>query len=497
MTHTPPFKLRRPSLLKSQAFVDGKWIGAKSGKLFNILDPGTGENWASVPDNGAADVDAAVQAAQNAFVTYSKTSPRERFHYLLRWSRLIEENKEDLATIVTYETGKPISESLAEIDYAVASSYWFAAEADRVQGACFNSSVRGKKVITVKQPIGVVAALVPWNFPVSMTARKAGAALAAGCTMVLKPSPEAPMAILALMVLANEAGLPNGVINVLTTSLINTPALSEALCRHSGIKKVTFTGSTRVGKLISKMCSSSLKKVTLELGGNCPFLVFDDANLDQAADALMALKWRNAGQACVTANRVFVKAGIYDKFVSIIIERTTKLVVGHGGDPSSSIGPVTTTQSLDRADDQVKDARRHGARILLGGERIKSCKGFFFQPTIIGEANRNMRVSDEESFAPILTFYKFATEEEAVLFANDTSMGLASYVFTKDLDRAWRLSDELEAGMIGVNTSGISGVETPFGGLKESGYGKEAGKDVAVDEYLVTKAISIAVESRL
>ncbi|KAH7176891.1 aldehyde dehydrogenase domain-containing protein [Dactylonectria macrodidyma] len=492
-----PFQLQRTLILKDQCCVNGNWIEAASGKRFDIIDPGTGKSWASAPDSDAKDVDAAVQAAHNAFLSYRKISPRIRSRCLAKWGDLIKENKDDLAKIVTYETGKPIAESLAELDYALNSTWWFAGEADRIQGTMFDSSTPGKKVLTIKQPIGVVTALVPWNFPIAMVVRKAGAALAAGCTMVIKPSPETPLSVLTLALLAEEAGFAKGVVNVLTTSLNNTPALTEALCRHPLVKKVTFTGSTRVGKLVAKMCSEGLKKVTLELGGNCPFIVFDDADLETAADALMGLKWRNAGQACISANRVYVQSGVYEQFAEIVTDRTSKLVVGHGSSSDSTIGPVTTPQSIDRAMAQVDDAKIHGARILLGGGKVANNAGYFFHPTIIVDAKREMRVTDEETFAPILTLYKFETETEAIQFANDTPMGLASYVFTKDLNRSWRLLDELEAGMIGLNTSAITGAESPFGGMKESGYGKEAGKDVAVEEYLVTKAVSIALGSRL
>ncbi|ETS84227.1 hypothetical protein PFICI_02252 [Pestalotiopsis fici W106-1] len=491
------FKLSRPSLFKDLSLVNGQWVEAASGKQFNVIDPGTGKKWASAPDNDASDVDSAAQAAQKAFLKYSKLSPRVRSQLLLKWSMLIKENTDDLAKIITYETGKPMAESLAEVDYAISSSYWFAGEADRIQGTVFDSSAPGKKVLTIKQPIGVVGALVPWNFPIAMVARKAGAALAAGCTMVIKPSPETPLSVLSLAFLAEEAGFPKGVLNILTTSLENTPALSQALCCHPLVKKITFTGSTRVGKLVAEMCAKGLKKVTLELGGNCPFIVFDDADLEQAANALMSLKWRNAGQACISANRVYVQSGVYDSFALLCKEMTSKFVPGHGISNSSTFGPVTTPQSLERASAQVEDAKQNGGTILLGGGRVPGSTGFFFQPTIITNATKSMRVTHEESFAPILALYRFETEAEAVKAANDTPMGLASYLFTKDLDRAWRLLDDLEAGMIGLNTSAITGAESPFGGMKESGYGKEAGKDVAVEEYLVTKAVSVAMGARL
>ncbi|EPE09346.1 succinate-semialdehyde dehydrogenase [Ophiostoma piceae UAMH 11346] len=498
-----PFTLERPSLLQQKCYVDGQWVEAASGAQFSVVDPGTGKDWAAAPDCAAVDAEVAVKAAQKAFKTYSKIGARARSECLFAWSALIQKYRDDIATIITYETGKPVADARFEVDYSIQSARWFAGEAERIQGSAFDAALPGKKVLTLKQPIGVVAALVPWNLPVAMVARKAGAAMAAGCTMVVKPSPETPLSVLTLALLAEEAGFPKGVLNVITTSLDNTPAVSEALCHHPDVKKVTFTGSTRVGKLVARMCADGLKKLTLELGGNCPFLVFDDADLDQAADALSSLKWRNAGQICVNANRVYVQSGVYDKFAKLVCERAGRLVVGHGGHaatpttPIATIGPVTTPQSLDRALAQVDDAKQNGAQVLLGGARVPNLTGFFLQPTIIGDATKAMRVADEESFAPIMTLFKFDEEEEAINAANNTPMGLASYVFTKDVDRSWRMMEELEAGMIGLNTSAISGVEAPFGGIKESGYGKEAGKDVAVEEYLITKAVSVALVSRL
>lgn len=313
--------------------------------------------------------------------------------------------------------------------------------------------------------------------------------------MIVKPSPETPIATLAVAHLAQKAGFPPGVFNVLTTDLANTPSLSESLCKHPLVKKVSFTGSTRVGKLIAGHCATGLKKVTLELGGNCPFLVFDDANLDLALDQLMALKWRHAGQACITANRVYVQAGIYDAFAQRLKERTSTLVVGHGAKEGTTMGPLTTPQGVDKARSQVEDARKHGATVLCGGTAPENKEGgYFFPPTILTDMKPEMLISREESFAPIAALYKFDTEEEAVRCANDTSMGLASYAFTRDVNRVWRLMENLEAGMIGLNSGNSSAAESPFGGIKESGYGKESGMEVAVNEYLVTKTGTLTVE---
>ncbi|KAL2867042.1 NAD-dependent succinate-semialdehyde dehydrogenase [Aspergillus lucknowensis] len=491
-----PFELENPELLHFDSFVGNTWVTAKSGKRFEVVDPGTDIPWASCPSSSAEDVDYAVQVAHDAFEKYKKVNPRQRAQWLLKWDALIREARTDIAKILTHEAGKPIAESYGEIDYATGFTWWFAGEAERIQGTIAVPAAPNRRVFTVKQPIGVAAALIPWNFPIAMLLRKTGAAFAAGCTMIVKPSPETPLTALVLAHLAQKAGFPSGVFNVLTTDLENTPPLSEALCKHPLVKKVTFTGSTRVGKLIASHCAHGLKKVTLELGGNCPFLVFDDANLDQALDQLMALKWRHAGQACITANRVYVQAGIYEKFAQALKERTAKLVVGHGASDSTTMGPLTTPRSIDKAISQVQDAQRLGAEVILGGKRVEGSKGYFFEPTILKNMKAEMLVSREETFAPIAALYRFETEDEAVRLANDTSMGLASYAFTKNIDRMWRLLENLEAGMIGMNTGNSSAAESPFGGIKESGYGKESGKEVAVNEYLITKTGTLTIEGQ-
>ncbi|MDN6680531.1 MAG: NAD-dependent succinate-semialdehyde dehydrogenase, partial [Yaniella sp.] len=418
-------------------------------------DPGTDKAWASCPANAAEDVSAAVENSHTAFEQFRKVNPRQRGKWLLEWHNLTVAARDDLAQIVTHETGKPLAEAYGEIDYSLGFLWWFAGEAERIQGSVSTAAAPNRRLFTIKQPIGVAAALVPWNFPVAMVLRKVGAALAAGCTMVVKPSPETPISALVLAELAQRAGIPAGVLNVLTTDLENTPALSEALCKHPLVKKVTFTGSTRVGKLVASHCANGLKKLTLELGGNCPFLVFDDANLDQAVEQLMSLKWRHAGQACITANRIYVQAGVYDRFAALLKERTAAIVVGHGAVTGTTMGPLTTPRSIDKASAQVEDARRLGADVILGGNPVTSKPGYFFEPTILSGMTEEMLISQEESFAPIAALYRFEAEEQAVKLANDTSMGLASYAFTKNIDRMWRLLENLEAGMIGMNTGGL------------------------------------------
>lgn len=539
MAPSLPFELNDPDLLHQESYVDGKWVGAKSGKRFDIIDPGSDKTWASCPDNAVEDVDGAIQSSYKAFQEYSIVNPRKRAQLLMKWHELITAARDDLAKILTYETGKPLAEAYGELDYSLGFTWWFAGEAERIQGTVAVPAAPNRRVFVVKQPIGVAVALVPWNFPIAMILRKAGAAFAAGCTMVVKPSPETPLTCLSLANLASRAGFAPGVFNVLTTSLENTPSLSEAMILHPLVKKVTFTGSTRVGKVVAGLCAKNLKKCTLELGGNCPFIVFDDADLDQALAQFMALKWRHAGQACITANRLYVQAGVYEKFTNMLVEKTRQLKVGHGAEKGTTMGPVTTPRGLAKAEEQAADAIKNGAKLLLGSGKAhkgatdkegaglgKGVGGYFMDPTILGDMKDGMLLSKEETFAPVTGIFKFEKEEEAVRWANDTSMGLASYAFTKSVDRVWRMLENLEAGMIGLvsdlllfvvvflvnrcfvdimteltlsssqNTGNSSAAESPFGGIKESGYGKESGKDVAVNEYLISKTGTLTIDGQ-
>lgn len=446
-----PFQLANKSLAQPDCLVDGKVVSAKSGKRFDVIDPGTGKPWISCPDCSSEDVDAAVQSSHKAFQEYSKWTPRKRAQTISKWHQLIVDSREDLAKILVYETGKPLAEAYGEVDYATGFTWWFVGEAERAHGSSIVSAIPGRRSITIKQPIGVAAALVPWNFPIALTLRKMAAALAAGCTMVVKPSPETPLTALAVSHLALVAGFPVGALNVLTTSLDNTPGVAEALCLHPLVKKVTFTGSTRVGKIITGLCAQNLKKFTLELGGNCPFIIFDDANTDQALTQLMALKWRHAGQACISSNRLYVQRGIYDSFVKELIQRTSQLKVGHGMAEGTTMGPVTTPRGLDKAEEMAKDATTSGAKMVYGtGLRAESTGGYFMNPTILTDVTDDMFMSKDEIFAPLLGVSVFDTEDEVTTRANNTSMGLASYVFTKNVDRLWRMFEKLEAGMIGL-----------------------------------------------
>lgn len=417
-----------------------------------ITDPGSGQIFASCPINDVADVDNYVESSQTAFRQYRSVNPRERAKILLKWHELITEAREDVAKIVVYETGKPMSEAIGEVDYALGFAWWFAGEAERVRGSIAQPSISDRRTVIIKQPIGVSVALVPWNFPVAMIIRKVAAALAAGCTMIVKPSPETPLSVMALADLALRAGLPPGALNIITTDNTNTSSVSERLCKHPLVRKVTFTGSTTIGRIIANHCSYGLKRVTMELGGNCPFIVFDDGDLERAIAALMILKWRTAGQACTHANRVYVQSGIYNTFIQMLLAATQKIRVGHGTDPSTTMGSLTTNRALERLQTFVADAVQKGGKILCGGKRPEHLNGYFFEPTIISDMEPSMLAAQEEIFGPLLGLYKFDTEEEAVRMANDTSMGLASYFFTKDVNRTWRLLESLEAGMIGINT---------------------------------------------
>ncbi|KAM0331260.1 hypothetical protein ACHAQA_002930 [Verticillium albo-atrum] len=489
-----PFTLADKELLHFESYVNGEFVPARNGKTFDVLDPGTGNPWATCPDSTRDDVEPAIQSAYAAFQTYSKYTPRKRAQLLLAWHQLIVAAREDLARILVHETGKPMAEALGEIDYATTFTWWFVGEADRAHGSALTSAIPGRRAVVVKQPIGVAAALVPWNFPIALALRKASAALAAGCTMVVKTSPETPLSAVSLAYLATKAGFPPGALNVLTTSLENTPAVAEELCLHPLVKKVSFTGSTHIGKLIAGLCARNLKKTTLELGGNCPFVVFDDADAEQALGQLMALKWRHAGQACVTSNRVYVQSGIYDAFVEKLVQQTKALKVGHGMEDGVSMGALTTPRGLDKAEELYRDAVAKGAKTVMGtGKRLEG-KGYFMAPTVLTDMTDDMTMSHEEIFAPVLGVYRFESEEEVVKRANDTPLGLASYVFTKNIDRLWRMFENLEAGMIGLNTGNSSAAEAPFGGIKDSGYGKESGKDVAINEFLITKTGTMAIE---
>lgn len=450
-------------------------------------------------------------------------SARERARLILKWDELIRENKEDLAQLLVFETGKPYAEALGEVDYALTFSWWMAGEAERQYGSVANGNGPGptanNRFVIIKQPVGVVATLTPWNFPIALFVRKVATALAAGCTVVNKPSPETPITCLALGLLAKRAGFAPGVINILPCDLGNTPSIGLALCQHPTVSKISFTGSTRIGKLLAQQCAPYLKKLTLELGGNGPFIIFEDADLDKAINNLMACKFRHAGQTCVCAQRVFVQESILEKVEQMLAKRIkSDLKMGHGMEKGTTLGPLTTPRSIGKAKSHVDDAIEKGAKLITGyspnlsppgsaSSNISSAstlntvntesvpqEGYFFPPTLISNVNDKMLVTQEESFAPVLSLLPFSTEEEVIERANNTSMGLTSYVFSSNADRLWRCFENIETGNVGINVGMTTSAEAPFGGWKESGYGKEAGLGYGIEEYLKVKSATWRID---
>ncbi|OCT49895.1 Glutarate-semialdehyde dehydrogenase DavD [Cladophialophora carrionii] len=483
--------LKRKDLFQTKGYIDESWVDATTGKTFDVYDPATLDKIATIPEMGAEDTEKAINAAHEAFKTYKKTTPRQRARWLRKWSDLCLEQADDLALILTLENGKTLTEAKGEVTYAASFLEWFAGEAERVHGEVVPVANQNQRILTFKQPVGVAACLAPWNFPIAMITRKVGAALAAGCTTVWKPAGETPLSSLAQAVLAHEAGFPKGSINVITTlNFVNE--VGEALCRSKLVRKLSFTGSTRIGKLLARQCSYSLKKLSLELGGNSPFIVFDDAKIETAVEACILAKFRNSGQTCVTANRIFVQKGIYDKFAEALATKIKTLKVGPGTEEGVFVGPLTHERAVEKALTHINDAKKHGGQVVLGGEPLKDFKGYFLQPTIIKGMKREMITTREEVFAPVVGLYEFDTEEEAIDMANDCDVGLGSFICTENIPRAWRVTEALEVGMVGVNLGLLSACESPFGGVKESGYGREGGRQ-GIEEYLNVKSMLINV----
>ncbi|KAK1996298.1 aldehyde dehydrogenase [Colletotrichum falcatum] len=505
-----PFKLTDVDLLRRDCHVHGEWVSFQNNKRYAILDPGTGRVWATCPDGTKEDIHSVIKSSFSAFQSFSRTTPaRERARLLTSWNHLILASRMDLATILVHETGKPLNEALAEVDYGAGLVRWFASEAERLEPvpqlpspapSPATSPVRSptpdddgafprRRGAILKKPIGVVLALVPWSFPLALTLRKSAAALAAGCTIIVKPSSETPLSALALACLADRAGFPAGVLNVLTTSLGNTPAVAEALCMHPLVKAVSFTGSARVGKRVAASCTRNLKRLSLDLGGNCPFIVFDDADLEQTARDLVALKWRHAGQACVAPNRCYVHRRVYESFANLLIDEAAKLKLGHGMARGTTLGPLTTIRGLYKAEAMCKDAVDKGATILLGTGRREPGDGYFMAPTVLGSMTDEMLMYREEVFAPILGLYVFDTEDEVTSWANDTPIGLASYVFTKSPIRLWKMFERLDAAVLGMNTVNlVSEMQIPAG---SNGSGYTPTQSMALDEFLSTKAAAM------
>ena len=482
-------QLTRPELICSRNFINGTWRAAAAGACYDVSDPASGAVFASVPDSDAADAKAAADSAAAAFDAWRARSARERAQLIKRWHALILANTEDLARLISREQGKPLAEARGEVAYGASYVEWFAEEAVRTYGDLIPEPVRGKKLMVVKEPVGVVAAITPWNFPLAMIARKIAPALAAGCTVVAKPAEDTPLTALALVRLAHEAGIPPGVLNLVTASRAQTPVVVGAWLADPRVRKITFTGSTAVGKSLARDSAATLKKLSLELGGNAPFIVFDDADLDAAADGLMVAKFRNGGQTCVSPNRVYVQRGVYQAFAAKLVARVGALKVGPASDPASQIGPMINGRALDKIVQHIDDALKHGATLLTGGERLRPAGAAgttFYAPTVLGNANRDMKLAHEETFGPVVALFPFDDEEQVIALANDTPFGLAAYFYARDIARVWRVADRLETGIVGINEGALAAEAAPFGGVKESGYGRE-GSRYGLEDYMHTK----------
>jgi succinate-semialdehyde dehydrogenase / glutarate-semialdehyde dehydrogenase len=462
-------------------------LEADSGETFPVQDPATGETIAEVPRMGVAETRRAIERAQAAFPSWRSLLAKDRARILRRWADLMLEHEEELARLMTREQGKPLAESRIEIAYAASFYEWFGEEAKRVYGDTIPTFSRDRRIVVTKDPVGVTAGITPWNFPAAMPARKSAPALAAGCTMVLKPAEQTPLTALAIAQLGLEAGLPEGVFELVTGAADDAPVIGAELTGNPIVRKLGFTGSTEVGKLLMAQCAKQVKKVSLELGGNAPFIVFDDADLDEAVAGAVLCKYRNSGQTCISANRILVQDGVYDDFVSRLVDAASQLKVGNGLDPETKIGPLIEQSALEKVERHVGDAVDRGGKVLLGGEGLG---GLFWQPTVISGVTPDAAMSCEETFGPVAGIARFSSEDEAVRAANDTPFGLAAYYYTRDVGRIWRLSEALEYGIHGINTGFISTEVAPFGGVKESGIGREGSK-YGIEEWLEIKYLSI------
>jgi succinate-semialdehyde dehydrogenase/glutarate-semialdehyde dehydrogenase len=481
--------LQHPGLLRKEAYIDGQWVGAAGGATFSVNNPANGELLAEAPDMDADDTRMAISAAHRAFPAWRAATAATRAGLLRRWYDLLMANADDLALLLTLEQGKPLAEAKGEIAYGASFIEWFAEEARRVYGDVIPGHAADKRIVVVKQPVGVVAAIAPWNFPNAMIARKVAPALAAGCTVVVKPAEATPLSALAMAVLAQEAGIPAGVLNIVTT---NRPALVGAeLTSNPMVRKLSFTGSTAVGKLLMQQCAGTVKRLSLELGGNAPFIVFDDADIDAAVEGAVASKYRNAGQTCVCANRILVQRSVYEDFAEQLTEALKGQRVGPGTEPGATIGPLINTKALEKVEALVADAVSKGARIMTGGRRHE-LGGTFYEPTILCNVTPDMSLSQQEIFGPVAPLFAFDTEEEAIAIANDTPYGLAAYFYGRDVSRIWRVAEALEYGMVGINTGLISTAVAPFGGMKESGFGRE-GSYYGIEEFLEVKYLCMGL----
>jgi succinate-semialdehyde dehydrogenase / glutarate-semialdehyde dehydrogenase len=482
-------KLSKPTLLRQQCYVNGKWVNAANKKTFTVHNPFDNSKLGTAPDFSGKDTEKAITAASKAWPAWRDMTAKARAEILTRWAKLIYANKEDLAIIMTLEQGKPIVEARGEVDYGASFIDWFAEEGRRVYGDVILAEKPGQHLVVIKQAIGVVAAIAPWNFPIAMITRKCAPALAAGCTVVIKPAEATPYSALALADLAHQAGIPPGVIDVVTG---DAATIGKELTSNPLVRKLSFTGSTAVGKKLMAQCATTMKKVSFELGGNAPFIIFDDADIDAAITGVMASKFRNTGQTCVCANRILVQDSIYDVFKDKLVKAVAKLKVGNGLDEKTTQGPLINKAAVDKVKKHVKDAVDKGAKIAAGG---KPLDGLFFQPTVLTGMTAKMLAATEETFGPVAPLFRFKTEEQAIAMANATEFGLASYFYSTNIHRIWRVSEALEYGMVGINEGIISTAVAPFGGVKESGIGREGSK-YGIEEYLEIKLLCMGGEAQ-
>ncbi|THF63364.1 NAD-dependent succinate-semialdehyde dehydrogenase [Pseudothauera rhizosphaerae] len=480
-------KIIESPLFRQQAYIDGAWVDADGGASFAVTDPATGETLGRVPDLGAAETRRAIAAAEAAWPAWRKRLAKERAALLRRWFELILAHADELALLMTTEQGKPLAEAKGEVIYGASFVEWFAEEAKRAGGEVIPTSGADRRLFAIRQPVGVCAMITPWNFPAAMITRKAAPALAAGCTVVIKPAEQTPFTALALAALAEQAGIPRGVLNVLTGDPV---AIGGELTANPVVRKLSFTGSTEVGRLLMAQCAPTIKKLSLELGGNAPFIVFDDADLDAAVEGALASKYRNAGQTCVCANRMLVQAGVYERFTNRLAEAMAGFRVGRGVDEGVNVGPLIDEAAIAKVEELVADAVAKGARAVAGGAR-HALGGNFYQPTVLADVTPAMRVAREEIFGPVAPIFRFEDEAEAIRLANDTEYGLAAYFYARDVGRIFRVAEELEYGMVGVNAGILANEVSPFGGIKQSGLGRE-GSTHGIDEYLEIKALHIA-----
>ncbi len=486
----PLSALHDASLLKTEGLIGGEWTAARGEGRFAVTDPATGQVLAQVANLGPVDCAAALSAADKAWPLWRARTAKERAAILMKWFQLIVAHADDLARILTAEQGKPLAEARGEVVYGASFIEWFAEEAKRIYGETIPTTDNNKRYLVIKQPIGVCAAITPWNFPIAMITRKVAPALAAGCPVVIKPAEQTPLSALALAELAQRAGMPAGVLNVLCADADNSIAIGDVLCSSDRVRHLSFTGSTEVGRILARQCAPTIKKLSLELGGNAPFIVFDDADLDSAVEGALASKYRNAGQTCVCANRLYAQAGIYDAFVAKLAEKAKAIKVGNGFEPGVQQGPLIDAQALAKVEAHVADALAKGATLVTGGDPVHKLGGHFYTPTVLANVSSDMLCAKEETFGPVAPVFRFDTEAEVITAANATEFGLASYFYSRDIGRIFRVGEALEYGMVGINTGLISTAEVPFGGVKQSGLGRE-GAHQGIDDYVEIKYLCL------